>query len=287
MRPPVTLLADLEEQFGNLKAVRAVSGGDINHAIHIELQNGESIFVKWIRDAPDNFLRSEADGLDALRQLTSLVVPEVLATGFAESGLQYLVMEYLDPAEPDRKFWENLGHGLAEMHQLRGDAFGWNHDNYIGHLHQKNGVAESWASFFEEQRLLPQLDLGLRNGVFGAAFAKHIHRICRTLPRRFPDTPPSPMHGDLWSGNILPTSRGPALIDPAFAYGNGEADIALSLLFGGFNADFYTAYNHTNPPEPGFASRVPIYQLYWLMVHANMFGGGYIRECMHIATEIP
>lgn len=287
MKPPIALLADIEDAFGAIGGIQFVGGGDINHAFRASFRDGDSLFVKWISGQPSDFLRREAEGLALLRSATSgLVIPEVLGTSKLEDGTLWLALEYLEPESPATADWVRLGEGLAALHRRTSAAFGLDHSNYIGLLPQPNARSESWPQFFAMQRLQPQLKLGLRSGVFGAAFAKRIDAICNWMDRLLPDCGPELMHGDLWSGNAMFTQRGPALIDPSVAFGNGEADLAMATLFGGFSPTFFEAYTSAKPLEPKFEERIPIYQLYWVMVHANLFGGGYIRQCTALAASI-
>ncbi len=287
VKPPVELLADIEDTFGALASIQPIGGGDINHAMRATLRDGQTLFVKWISGQPSDFLQCEAEGLKVLQSAGSgLLIPTVLGTGGLETGLLWLALEYLEPTQPTSADWTAFAEGLAAMHGHHSDAFGLPASNYIGLLAQTNEPSDSWPQFFASRRLQPQLRLGLRGGVFGAAFAKRIDAICTWIDRLLPQCDPELMHGDLWSGNVMFTARGPALIDPSVAFGSGEADLAMAKLFGGFPQAFFEAYESAKPLEAGFAERIPIYQLYWMMVHANLFGGGYINQCSALAANV-
>jgi len=249
----------------------------------VRLENGSSLFVKWIHKAPSDFLAKEAEGLRALRDAQCpLIIPEVYIVHLFDSGTQTLIMEYLIPSEPSASDWIKAGEGLAALHSNTSEKFGWDSANYIGTLPQQNTWTTSWPHFFGHERLRKQLEMGLRRGVFGAAFAKRLDRLVAMLPDLLPDAAPELTHGDLWSGNILFTASGPALIDPAVAYTHGEADLAMSKLFGGFPIAFYDAYQNVKPLAADWENRISLLQLYWVMAHANLFGGHYVHQCQTI-----
>ncbi len=286
MRFPIEISEYIEDHFADIVGLQRVQGGDINEAMMVRLEDGQSLFVKWIRKAPVDFLAKEAEGLQALRKaMHPLIVPEVIAVNVFDSGTQLLALEYLAPVSPSPSDWMKAGEGLALLHANTSETFGWPTSNYIGTLPQENTPSASWPEFFGQQRLRKQLALGLQKGVFGAAFAKRLDRLVAMLPDLLPDAAPEMTHGDLWSGNILFTASGPALIDPAVAYTQGEADVAMSKLFGGFPSAFYDAYKTAKPLIDGWEQRIPLLQLYWLMVHANLFGGHYISQCQSIVDR--
>jgi len=281
---PQPIIDRIEVEYGDITGFRAVAGGDICSAFVVKLDTGISVFIKFITHPKSDFLESEANGLHALRLADSpLRIPEVHGVYHFDLNLQCLIMEYLVSMNPDKKDWVMLGEGLASLHSNTSTHFGWEQPNYIGKLDQANDKTDNWPRFFGEHRLEPQLKLGLKKGVFGSAFAKNMESIIRHIDMLLPKTPPQLIHGDLWSSNILFTEDGPALIDPSVSYGSGEADIAMSRLFSGFSTPFYDAYYALAGKIPGFENRIQLLQLYWLMVHANLFGGNYIDQCAHIA----
>lgn len=226
----------------------------------------EARFLKLNAARYADAFAAEADGLSALKSV-GLRVPEPLAHGVA-AGRAYLLLEYLDLG--GRRDFAALGRMLAESHKKTGPRFGWHRDNYIGSTPQTNGWMESWAEFWRERRLRPQLELAKRNG-FDLAPPP-----LKVLEKYNPQ--PSLLHGDLWSGNAGFTAQGPVVFDPAVYYGDREADIAMTELFGGFPSEFYEAYNSVWPLDAAYQRRKQIYNLYHLLNHLNLFGGGYLGQ---------
>lgn len=177
------------------------------------------------------------------------------------------------PADPG----EALGQGLAAIHRTTAGAYGFDHDNFVGLLPQPNGWSESWISFYRERRLVPQLEIAARLGRLTPERRTLSERLLDRLPRWIDDTAvrPALVHGDLWHGNWLDTVDGPALIDPAAYYGDREMDLAMASLFGGFSEAFWRAYEEAYPLLPGHEERRPLYQLYYLLIHLNIFGEQY------------
>jgi fructosamine-3-kinase len=213
-----------------------------------------------------NMLAAEAEGLAALRE-AGLRVPEVFGHGLA-GGEAYLLLEYLEFTGGD---FGELGRMLARAHRKPGARFGWARDNYIGNTPQKNGWADEWAEFWRERRMRPQLELAGRKG-----FDLGEVKLDRMLEGHEPQ--PSLLHGDLWSGNVGFTAEGPVVFDPAVYYGDREADLAMTELFGGFPREFYEAYNEVYPLSAGYEERKHLYNLYHLLNHLNLFGGGYLGQ---------
>lgn len=223
----------------------------------------------------DNFA-AEADGLTALAA-AGIRVPEVLCCG--ESGSEaFLVLEYLDLRVSGD--YAALGRALALLHSARGEFFGWQRDNYIGTTPQLNRRASSWTDFWRDSRLGPQLELASRKGL-GASLLGKAERLLDALPRLLSGHTPSAclLHGDLWGGNAGFLEDGaPVLFDPAVYWGDREADSAMTELFGGFPRAFYSAYSAIAPLDSGYARRRPLYNLYHVLNHANLFGGGYALQ---------
>ena len=188
-------------------------------------------------------------------------------------------MEYIEPGARSDSAFEHLGRGLAALHLLVQPTFGWHRDNFIGLLHQSNRRHASWADFFAEERIEPQLRLAFDAGRLETSLARHWERLRQRLPSIFPETAPALVHGDLWSGNVLFDTAGRGvLIDPAVAAGHPEMDLAFTRMFGGFPDAFYRAYAEVLPLQPGFEARVSVYNFYPLLVHVNLFGGGYVAS---------
>jgi len=209
---------------------------------------------------------AEADGLAGLRA-AGLRAPEPIAHGVA-AGEAYLLLEYLELKSSGD--FAALGRMLANAHRLPGPRFGWSRDNYIGSTPQQNGWCDDWAEFWRERRLRPQLELARSKGFDVKMPALQL------LDGHNPS--PALLHGDLWSGNAGFTADGPVVFDPAVYYGDREADLAMTELFGGFPREFYDAYRKEWPVDEGYARRKHLYNLYHLLNHLNLFGGGYLGQ---------
>ena len=263
---------------------RAVAGGSISRTERLETASGPILVKREPRDAADR-LDAEAEGLDALRSAGSVAIPDVLGRGIAGEHA-FLVLEWIDFGAQTQEAERGLGTALAQLHRCTGDAFGWHRNNYIGRTPQPNAPMSSWPEFFRERRLGYQLALARRNGIGAKTLA-----LAETLLGRIDDffsghaPEPSLLHGDLWGGNWGADSSGrPYLFDPATYYGDREADIAMTRLFGGFGPAFYRAYDEAWPPAPGRDRRTDLYNLYRLLNHFNLFGGSYAAS-VHACVE--
>ncbi len=254
-----------------------ISGGCINQAWRIEGRGGARYFVK-LNDANKlTMFEAEHAGLNAIAATRTVRVPQPIAHGTA-SEHAFLVLEYLDlQSSGDARL---LGEQLAALHRTQALQFGFPQDNTIGETPQRNTWASDWISFWREHRLGFQLDLAARNG-HGGNLQELGHKLMERLPEFFDGGQPQPslLHGDLWGGNHAFTPDGtPVLFDPAPYYGDREADLAMTELFGGFDQNFYAAYRAAWPLHEGYATRKILYNLYHILNHANMFGGGYARQ---------
>lgn len=276
---PDALRQALETRLGAVRGAAPVSGGCINHGMRVETADGP-VFVKHNADAPAGMFAAEARGLDALRAAADgLVVPRALAWAEAGDGAPaWLAVEWLEPSRRGPNFAERLGRGLAALHRAgRRDGWGWMEDNFMAGLTQANASAASWAEFWRARRLEPQLQLARCGGRMPGKAAEW-DRLMDRLPELLAPAEadgPSLLHGDLWGGNVLAASAGPALIDPAVYRGHREADLAMTELFGGFGDGFHAAYREAWPLHPGYPARRAVYQLWYLLIHVNLFGGGY------------
>jgi len=252
------------------------SGGDINMAVCVQTAKGD-FFIKWNEGDHEEMFETEAKGLQLLRSCEALVVPEVFGTGKVDDSA-FLILEFLQPGFEDYSYWEKLGEGLAQLHEIKSHVFGLDHNNYIGRLNQKNDQTKSWVEFFAENRLNAQLGLAIYNNEVERDFVRDFKRFLTKLPQIMPESDASLLHGDLWSGNAMSSINGPAIYDPAVYFGAREMDLAMTQLFGGFNQRFYEAYDAHYPLPDEFDSLVEIYNLYPLMVHVNLFGAnaGYL-----------
>ncbi len=253
----------------------SIVGGCINNAIKINTNKGD-FFVKWNTNSKANMFQTEYNGLKVLKDTNTIRIPNVLC--FDDD---FLILEFIPPSNPNNAFWEVFGQKLALMHKQTHSKFGLVFDNYIGSLYQDNTQNKNWTEFFIQNRLQAQLSIGNFSGTLLSDFDK----LFQKLPNLFPNEKPALLHGDLWSGNFLAKNGDtPMLIDPAIYYGNREMDIAMSKLFGGFNSDFYFAYNESLPLENGWEERIQICNLYPLLVHVNLFGGAYINQVKNILS---
>lgn len=258
-----------------LHGYQFVSGGCINNAVKLDTEEGD-LFLKWNEHQPSEMFALEADGLSQLQDTSTVLTPKVISFGEIQ-GTGYLLLEYLPPCSPQTGYWETLGTQLAAMHRHTSSLFGWPQNNFIGKLVQKNEQRRSWIDFFVENRLEVQLGLAIYHGHIDQKFAAKFRQIYAVLPGELPDEKPALIHGDLWSGNVMPGHGGhPYLIDPAVYYGHREVDLAFSILFGGFDRKFYQAYHAAFPLLPDFESRADLYNLYPLLVHVNLFGTSYL-----------
>jgi fructosamine-3-kinase len=257
---------------------RAVGGGCIHQAWRIEGGQGP-VFLKTNTADAGWMLAAEADGLAALAAAGALRVPAVLGHGEAE-GSAWLALEWLELRAPSAESEAALGAGLARQHAEPGPHFGWRRDNAIGASPQANTPHDDWGEFFTRRRIGAQLELGRCNGLPAALLAQGarlVERIPQLLAGR--EVAPALLHGDLWGGNrAADAAGGPVVFDPAVHYGDPECDLAMTRLFGGFDRAFYDAYDAVLPPAPGWQQRLPLYQLYHVLNHANLFGGGYVRQ---------
>ena len=276
-----TISTDIEAATGRRATLRqqeSVGGGCINQALCV--QYGDvTWFVKLGAADREGMFAAEARGLQELRSSNTLRVPETLCWG-SNGESAWLVMENLelggrgDPAE--------LGAGLAAMHRTTRQQFGWEHDNTIGSTPQINTPAADWIVFWRERRLRFQLELAARHGHGGRLQAQG-EKLLDGFSVLFAGYEPraSLLHGDLWSGNYAFARDGtPVIFDPAVYYGDRETDLAMTELFGGFGADFYAAYRAYYPLDPGYAVRKTLYNLYHVLNHLNMFGGGYHAQAL-------
>jgi len=281
-------------ELSNLRVVGFdyASGGCINQAGVVFLENGQRLFVKWNDSAPQAMFAAEAEGLKKLRETNSIRVPNVIGRGSC-GETNFLLLEELKLGEPGSDFFELFGRQLAIMHQWTDGRtdFGFSSDNFIGSTTQPNGgncTTENWPKFWAEFRLGHQLRLAAVNGRANS----ELNRLGRKLLSRTegllagPNEHPSVLHGDLWSGNFLADENGqPAIFDPACYFGNREAEFGMITLFGGFDQPFSEAYNEVWPLADGSQQRIELYRLYHLLNHLNLFGPSYMHDCLTIMRK--
>jgi protein-ribulosamine 3-kinase len=260
----------------------AVGGGSISRTY--KLQSSAGMFFLKLNEAENavEMFQTEANGLNILRDKSAFTIPRVISLD-SEDGTAYLLMDLIVSANRSSNYWEDLAVKLAGLHRQTSAKFGLSENNFIGSLPQQNNFADDWSSFFIDKRILPMVNMAVNNGLVTNAFVADIEVVLRKIVELMPKEPPALVHGDLWSGNLLVEGHGqPCLIDPAVYYGHREMDIAFSQLFGGFGQRFYETYQEVYPMEPGFDSRIDLYNLYPLLVHLNLFGRSYLGQIEHI-----
>lgn len=267
-----------------------MGGGSINAAFLLTGKKGEKYFVKTNKSGQQAMFQAEARGLQEIASSGTIKVPLPVCFGDDQSQ-SYIVLEYLQMNQPANQVV--LGEQLAAMHAVTAEQFGWQINNTIGATPQLNAWRENWLSFWREQRLGYQLRLAARNG-YGGELQVLGERLLVDMPTLFDshEVCPSMLHGDLWGGNVagLDAAAGqegtPVIFDPALYYGDREADIAMTYVFGGFDSDFYASYQSASPLDQGFAVRKTFYNIYHIINHLNLFGGGYHAQAIAMLKRV-
>ena len=290
----VPVYSSLEEAihglFGNSRSVDTkipVSGGDINEAYSLLLDDGTTVFMKENRAAALQAFRAEAAGLSAIEQTGAVRTPRVLSAG-TDGTRSFLLLESIREGRRIPRYWETFAQELAAMHRAvpAEDTYGFTEDNFIGSSPQKNTPHKSWAEFFRECRLKPQFQMA--HMWFDQEDQRRISGFLEKLEDYLEEPErPSLVHGDLWAGNYMTGPDGKAwLIDPAAYYGHPEADLAMTQLFGGFPPSFYEAYREASGLDAeGYSGRRDLYNLYHLLNHLNLFGGGYLGAVRRVINR--
>ncbi|MEO0539339.1 MAG: fructosamine kinase family protein [Cyanobacteria bacterium P01_A01_bin.105] len=264
---------------------RTISGGCINEAYCVS-GGARSYFVKFNQNHKVDMFAAEFEGLLEMHRSQTIRVPQPICYGVIDGGgPAYIVMEWLPLGGSRREAWAAMGQQLAAMHRTTSDrGFGWHRSNTIGETPQLNDWDANWVSFFQARRLGYQFQLGRRRG---GRFAR-ADELLAALPRLLNHDPvPALLHGDLWSGNAAVTEAGePVILDPATYYGDREADLAMTELFGRFPQAFYGAYQAAFPLAPGYERRRTVYNLYHIVNHFNLFGGGYLSQANRMIDQI-
>lgn len=263
---------------------RAIHGGDINQAELLKGRDGRRFFVKFNLASRLAMFEAEADGLAELDRAGAIRVPKPVCSGVADQRA-YLVLEYLELGGHGDAVV--LGQRLAGLHRAHEQRFGWWRDNTIGSTRQSNAWQDNWVAFLRVHRLGYQFRLAEQNGA-PASLISLGERLLADLDGFFHGHTvlPSLLHGDLWVGNFAYAKGEPVLFDPAVYYGDREADLAMTELFGGFPAAFYDAYQDDWPLDPGYPTRKTLYNLYHILNHYNLFGASYASQAQHMIGQL-
>ena len=266
--------------------IKPLSGGDTSKVFKIEAKN-KSYLLKTNQLYPtDDLFSSEAIGLEAIRKSNTINVPKVFKVG-TKDNLSYLLLEYIPSKPPNAKSFKKLGHKLALLHKHTSvTKFGFDSNNFIGSLPQRNCWSKDWSTFYLTQRLIPQFKLAVENKLWDKHKIPSETISHKQLNALIGDVTPSLLHGDLWNGNYLMHANGtPYLIDPSIHYGHNEVDLAMTKLFGGFDNSFYEAYYEVVAPHENKNALTEVYQLYYLLVHLNLFGKSYFDSANTIVKR--
>ena len=289
MRDWSTLIEELAESTGRrpstFRVGRSVGGGSINQAVVVD--GGDTrYFAKYNHPSRLQMFAAEAEGLKAMADAGAVRVPTPICWG-AGSNIAFLVLEYLDLAPGNGHTQARLGEQLAALHGISQKQFGWHRDNTIGTTPQANQYSSNWSEFFRDRRLGYQLELAARGG--NHTLQSSGERLLARMDSFFENYNPVPslLHGDLWAGNVGETTSGePVLFDPAVYFGDRETDLAMTELFGGFSKSFYRHYEEIWPLDSGYVMRKPLYNLYHVLNHLNLFGGSYLVQAERTIAEL-
>jgi len=265
---------------------QSVGGGCISPSLKLDTNQGE-FFLKWNPSTPDDLFVREAECLKELAnaEQSELAIPRVILAKEADGIPGFLLLEYLPTGHTNTEA-EQLGIGLAKLHRKTAKSFGFYHNNYCGATPQMNNWSSSWIDFFGQQRILYLVGEIGRVRVLSSEEKDTYYKLVDRLPDWIDDQPEASLiHGDLWSGNYLYTSKGPALIDPASYYADREMELSIMTMFGGFSRTTWDAYQNEYPLKSGWQERVQLYQIYHILNHYFLFGGSYGSQALSIAKR--
>lgn len=270
-----------------INSEKSLGGGCINHASKLETNTG-NFFLKWNDNCESDIFIREAESLRELKKAAGedILIPEVIAAKQVDEIPGFLVLEYLEESRFSASSDEKLGWGLAKIHKFSNSQFGFYNNNYCGATLQNNNWSNNWAEFFRNNRLQFLLKMIDNERPIPAEERKLFDKLLNRVENIVPINPvPVLIHGDLWSGNFMTTGKGPALIDPASYYADREMEFAIITMFGGFSQRFFDAYNEMNPLPPDWKQRNRLYQLYHVLNHYYLFGGGYLSQAVEITKS--
>lgn len=274
-------LSDHFQQHIEVKKLQQVFGGDINQTFRLQTNSG-SFFLKLNDGVLKDIFEKEFDGLSLLYSTNTIRIPKPVLHGSFENNI-LLITEFINKGYASKSFWKIFALQLAALHKHSQHQFGLESDNYIGSLLQQNTFRSTWSEFYSNCRIMPLIQKALSNNKCGKEDVLLAEKLCNRFNDLFPSESPALVHGDLWSGNYMSNENGdPVIYDPAVYYGNREMDIAMSLLFGGFDKTFYILYNEVFPLQSNWKERTQLCQLYPLLVHLNLFGGHYYQSVMNV-----
>ena len=264
---------------------KPVAGGDISSAYRVETASRNYFMKVNAKPSALEMFHAEQKELQAIEKTKTIAVPHVHLVDSVD-GKAFLLMDHVESKRPDASDHHRLGRGLAGLHQSTRSDFGFPDDNFIGSLPQSNRSRADWPEFYWQERIMPQLKMALEDRLISEKMIPKEEKAIDLFERIFGDIKPSLLHGDLWGGNYLIAADGtPYLIDPAVYYGHSMVDIAMSRLFGGFGAGFYDAYHEIMPKPEHYDAQIELYQLYYLLVHLNLFGSGYYSSVSSILNR--
>lgn len=267
-------------------SLEPLGGGDTARAFRMVTPHGLRFLKTLDGGTAYTGLRAEAEGLQALGSAGVLRTPEVDGVYPLENGA-CLVMEWIPSRPGSPEECRAFGANLARMHLQKAPAFGWDSDNFLGRLPQKNPREADWVAFYVHHRLMPQYRMAIAAGLMAQSEIPTAEELCQKMAEHTPEVFPSLLHGDLWGGNFLIAENGDAvLIDPAVYRGHAEVDLAMSRLFGGFPEAFYDGYYALAPQQEGWEVRQQWYQLYYLLAHLNLFGNSYLPAVLRLRREL-
>ena len=269
-----------------IKQTHSVSGGCINSAFIIE-SDSQSFFIKLNQSGLLSMFEAEFAGLEEISKSETVKVPQPIVCGIS-ADKAFIILEKISIGSRNANSDVKLGQQLAALHQINQPYYGWQQNNTIGSTEQINDSSDDWLSFWREHRLGFQLSLAEKKG-YGGSLISSGERLSESLDCFFSNYTlhPSLLHGDLWSGNASTTKSGePIIYDPACYYGDREADIAMTELFGGFGSNFYAAYNESLPLDSNYRIRKTLYNLYHILNHLNLFGAGYLHQAENMINSL-